>query len=129
MSNDKTDLQREILLTWYEHPNATKKEISDRVGCSSSYVSTVTNRFDDYNEFEAMMDRQDRELEQMFGDDFFDEPAMPRARQPASGAQMGLAGMWEELPHNPVGNLVRGIILLLLGFVAYKIVVALVPLL
>ena len=59
---EKTDLQRDILLTWYENPNATNKEISEACNCSASYVSQVTNRFDNYDEMEAMMDRQDKEL-------------------------------------------------------------------
>ncbi|MDS0220864.1 hypothetical protein NDI54_05785 [Haloarcula sp. S1AR25-5A] len=72
MSNDaKTDLQRQILLTWYENPNATNTEISEMCDCSASYVSQVKNRFDNYNEMEYMMDRQDEELEVMFGSDIF----------------------------------------------------------
>ncbi|MFB6156125.1 MAG: MarR family transcriptional regulator [Haloferacaceae archaeon] len=132
MSDDKTDLQREILLTWYDHPNATKTEISDIVGCSASYVSQVTNRFDDYDQFEAMMDRRDRDIERMFGDDIF-QGFGGGNRSPANDAspaeQMSVAEAWDELPNNPVGHVLRGLILIIMLFVAYKIVIALVPLL
>ncbi|NHN58759.1 MULTISPECIES: winged helix-turn-helix domain-containing protein [Halorussus] len=66
--SQKTDLQREILLTAHQNPDLTNKEIADRCDCSSSYVSTVLNRYEDYGVLEAMDDQmiQDqRELDRM----------------------------------------------------------------
>lgn len=119
----KTELQRDILLTWYENPDATNKGIADICDCSASYVSEVKNRFDGYNEFEAMMDRQDKEMERMFGDDIF--PAEPAAMGQA-GKQPGLAEMWEDIPNNPAGLVVKGIILIVVFYVAYEIVLVLI---
>lgn len=119
----KTELQREILLTWYDNPDATNKEIADACNCSASYVSTVKNRFDGYNEFEAMMDRQDREMERMFGDGIFASGAPTNASK--TGDQPGLAEMWEEIPNNPVGLIMKGIVLMVLLFVAYQITITL----
>ena len=117
----KTDLQRDILLTWYENPNATNKEISEACDCSASYVSQVTNRFDDYNQMEAMMDRQDKEMEQMFGENIFQD-------FPSSGPQLdsnasdgpSLGEVYSEQPDNLAGYLVQALILLLLLFIAYQ---------
>lgn len=116
---DKTELQREILLTWYDNPGATNKQIADACNCSASYVSTVKNRFDGYNEFEAMVDRQDREIERMFGDGFFAANAAPVGQ---SGKQPGFAELWAETPNNPAGLIIKGLVLLVLLYVAYEMV-------
>lgn len=62
---DKTTLQRDIMLDWYQNPNATDAEIADRVGCSTSYVNEVRNKFDDYSDFEATLDAVDQDIEQL----------------------------------------------------------------
>lgn len=124
-SRGKTDLQRRILLTWYDNPGATRKEIADACDCSASYVSQVLNRFDNYDEFAAMMDRQDAQLERMFGDDVF--ARSPNVNTAIEGP--GLAETYDELPDNPVGNLLRLLILLVVLFVFYEVVSALLPLL
>ncbi|OYR59052.1 winged helix-turn-helix domain-containing protein [Halorubrum ezzemoulense] len=118
-SNEKTDLQREILLTWYNNPNATNKEISEACDCSASYVSTVKNRFDNYNEMEAMMDQQDKQMEQMFGDGIFDTSTQ-------SGNQQGIVEQYEELPNNLAGHIMRGIILVVLAYAGFEILTTLV---
>jgi hypothetical protein len=129
---DKTALQREILLTWHRHPDATNKEIAQACDCSASYVSQVKNRFDDYNEFEAMMDRQDRELERMFGGDIFagqrgQASAQPTNSSPTNSREgVNLAEAWDELPNNPVGHLMRAIILVVLLYVLYEVLTILV---
>ena len=115
--SQKTELQRDILLTWYKNPNATNKDIADACNCSSSYVSTVKNRFDDYNEFEAMMDQQDKEMEQMFGEGIFGQ------NQAASGNQSnqpGLAQQWEQIPNNPPGLIIKAVVLVALLYAAYQ---------
>ena len=121
---EKTDLQRDILLTWYENPSATNREIAEACDCSASYVSQVKNRFDDYDHMEAMMDRQDRELEQMFGEDVFatspPEPSLGQA--PAQQSGVGIATLYEETPDNAAGYLVQAFILLILGYVLYETV-------
>ena len=120
MSNSqKTELQRDILLTWYQNPNATNKEIAEACDCSASYVSTVKNRFDDYNEFEAMMDRQDREMEQMFGDDIFGAEQSTSAVAAPDGP--GIAEQWDEIPNNAAGLFIKLIILMVLGYVAFQV--------
>jgi hypothetical protein len=118
-SSSKTDLQRDILLTWWENPNATNKEIADACDCSASYVSQVKNRFDDYNEFEAMMDRQDAELEQMFGDDFFGNSRTAPAAVDRGGP--GIAEQWNEIPNNTPGLLIKLIIVMVLGYAAVQV--------
>jgi len=129
-SGEKTDLQRDIVLTWYENPNATNKEIADACDCSSSYVSQIKSRFDDYNQMEYMMDRQDEQMEQMFGDGIFAESAPASgatgldAGRPADGP--GLAEMYEELPNNLAGNLIRVLILLILLYVVYEVATILI---
>jgi len=97
-NSSKTDLQRDILLTWWESPNATNQEIAGACDCSSSYVSQTKNRFDDYNEFEAMMDRQDAELEQMFGENIFENSGTTSATVESEGP--GIAEQWNEIPNN-----------------------------
>ncbi|MXR42508.1 MarR family transcriptional regulator [Halobaculum sp. WSA2] len=131
MSQGKTDLQREILLTWHEHPNATNAEIAEACDCSASYVSQVKNRFDGYDEMEAMFDRQDRELEQMFGDGILDgsSQSVGGTSSPSASSlngEPGIAEMYEDLPDNAAGNLIRVMILLVLLYVLYEIVMALV---
>ena len=117
-SGGKTDLQRDILTTWYENPDATNKEIAEACDCSSSYVSQVKNRFDGYTEMEAMFDREDRELEQMFGSGILDG-RQSTAMQ--SGEQQGLAEIYEDLPDNAVGNIGRAIILVVGIYVLYEV--------
>ncbi|MFC6767321.1 winged helix-turn-helix domain-containing protein [Natrinema zhouii] len=124
---EKTDLQRDILLTWYENPNATNKEIAKACDCSASYVSQVTNRFEDYNEMEAMMDRQDKEMERMFGGDIFQ--SMPSSNgQYRIGASSGpsLVEIYTEQPDNLIGYLVRAAILLFLLYIFYEAAMVLV---
>jgi len=120
--SEKTELQRDILLTWYENPRATNREIADACDCSASYVSQVKNRFDDYDHMEAMMDRQDKQLEQMFGEDVFAGSSRgPSVGQPpVQQSGVGLATLYEETPDNAAGYLVRGFILLILGYVLYE---------
>ncbi|WP_436347911.1 MarR family transcriptional regulator [Natronorubrum sp. FCH18a] len=122
----KTELQRDILLTWYENPQATNKEIADACDCSSSYVSQITNRFDDYNQMEAMMDRQDKEMERMFGDDIFQ--GISGAEQPGPAIPDGpsLVDMYTEQPDNLIGYLMRAIIVLFILFIVYQAAMILV---
>lgn len=120
----KTDLQREILLTWYDNPNMTNKEIAEACDCSASYVSQIKNRFDDYNEFEAMMDRQDRQMEQMFGDDIFAGGA-PSAGQAGSGDQQGFIELWQELPNDTTGIIIKTVIVLVFLIIGYQAVLIL----
>lgn len=131
--SDKTDLQREILLTWYDNPNSTNAEIADMCDCSASYVSQIKNRFDDYNQMEAMMDRQDREMAQMFGDDIFEAPqgaggfglsqgqAISGSSQP-QGHQKGIVEMYDQLPNNAAGYLAKAFILVVLAYVLFETV-------
>lgn len=65
---EKTELQREILITAYQNPHLSQSEIADRVGCSSSYVSNVLNRFDSVDAMHA-------EIEQLNYDLGFDNTA------------------------------------------------------
>ena len=115
----KTDLQREILLTWYNNPDITNKEIAEACDCSASYVSQIKNRFDDYNEFEAMMDRQDRQMEQMFDDDIFASGALS-AGQTGSGDQQGFIELWQELPNDTTGIIIKAVIVLLFLIIGYQ---------
>jgi len=118
MANDeKTELQREILLTWYQNPGATNKEIAEACDCSSSYVSTVKNRFDNYNEFEAMMDRQDKQMEQMFGEGIFQQD---QAVTTGQTDQPGLAQQWEEIPNNAPGLIIKAVVLVALLYAVYQ---------
>jgi DNA-directed RNA polymerase sigma subunit (sigma70/sigma32) len=119
-SDGKTELQRDILLTWYENPSLTNKEIAEACDCSASYVSDVKNRFDDYNSMEARMDREDKEMQRMFGEDIFSGSATSDST-PDMNEQRGLAEIYEDLPDNAVGNIARGIILLITLYVAYQI--------
>ena len=120
MSNSsKTDLQREILLTWRNNPNATNKAIADACDCSASYVSQIKNRFNSYDEFDAMMDRQDAEIEQMFGDDIFGAEQSTSAVAAPDGP--GIAEQWDEIPNNAAGLFIKLIILMVLGYVAFQV--------
>ncbi|PSQ55319.1 winged helix-turn-helix domain-containing protein [Halobacteriales archaeon SW_8_68_21] len=118
-NSSKTDLQRDILLTWRDNPNATNQEIAKACDCSASYVSQIKNRFDNYNEFDAMMDRQDAELEQMFGEDIFgNSGTAPPAVEPE---RPGIAEQWDEIPNNIPGLLIKLIIVMVLGYAAVQV--------
>lgn len=126
MSTGKTDLQRDILLTWYDNPNATNKEIAAACDCSASYVSEITNRFDDYTQMEAMMDRQDREMERMFGDDIFHGMGDGNGNPGNSVADgPSLVEIYSEQPDNLAGYVVRALVLVVLLFVLYQVIVIL----
>jgi len=122
-NNGKTELQREILLTWYDNPNATNKEIAELCDCSASYVSNVKNRFDDYTEFEIMMDRQDKEMETMFGEGIFRQGQMTGGGQTN---QAGLAEQWEEMPNNAPGIIIKSTVLVALLYAVYQFGITLV---
>src|SRR6056297_1765672 len=113
-NSSKTDLQRDILLTWWENPNATNQEIADACDCSASYVSQIKNRFDDYTEFEAMMDRQDAELEQMFGENIFGNRETAPAAVESEGP--GIAEQWNDIPNNIPGLLIKLMVVMVLGY-------------
>ena len=117
--SSKTDLQRDILLTWRENPNGTNQEIADACDCSASYVSQVKNRFDNYDEFDAMMDREDAELEQMFGDDIFRNSGTVPGAVESEGP--GIAEQWDEIPNNIPGLLIKLIIVMVLGYAAVQV--------
>jgi len=118
-TGSKTDLQQDILLTWRGNPNATNQEIADACDCSASYVSQVKNRFDGYNEFDAMMDRQDAELEQMFGEGIFgSDGTAPAAMEPEGP---GITEQWNEIPNNVPGLLIKLIVVMVLGYVAVQV--------
>lgn len=68
----------------------------------------MKNRFDDYNEFEATMDRRDREMERMFGSEVFDASTAPMVQSGAQ-EQPGMAAVWEDIPNNPAGIVIKGI--------------------
>jgi hypothetical protein len=123
--SEKTELQREILLTWYNNPNATNKEIAEVCDCSASYVSEIKNRFNNYDQFEAMMDRQDRDIEQMFGDDIFDTDS-PSTGQVKGGSQQSFVEMWQEMPDDATGVIMKGVIVAVFLVVGYQIVLTLV---
>ncbi|WP_435177930.1 winged helix-turn-helix transcriptional regulator [Halorussus sp. AFM4] len=59
---EKTELQRDILITAYHNPRLNQSEIADRVGCSSSYVSTVLNRFDNVDAMHAEIEQLNQDL-------------------------------------------------------------------
>lgn len=120
--NGKTELQRNILLTWYNNPDATNKEIAEACDCSASYVGDIKNRFDDYDHFEAMMDRQDQQMQQMFGDDFFSSTQFNSAVP-----QKGLAESWQETPNNIPGLIIKALVLLVLVYVGIEMVDVLFP--
>lgn len=126
MSNSgKTDLQRDILLTWYNNPNATNKEVANACDCSASYVSEVKNRFDDYDEFEVMMDREDRQMEQMFGGDIFTGTASNNQRGSVgqlNSDQADIGQQLDEIPNTPTGIVMKAIVLAVLLFALYQTV-------
>lgn len=123
--SEKTELQREILLTWYNNPNATNKEIAEVCDCSASYVSEIKNRFNNYDQFEAMMDRQDRDIEQMFGDDIFDTDSSSTG-QVKGGSQQSFIEMWQEMPDDATGVIMKGVIVAVFLVVGYQIVLTLI---
>ena len=125
-SDNKTNLQREIVTAWYENPNATNKEIADACDCSASYVSQIRNRFEDYDEMECMIDTQDRELEQMFGGDTSEGKSMGAVNIGRPADQQGIGEMYEKLPNNAAGNIMRAIILLVLLYALYEIIMILI---
>lgn len=55
--SERTELQREILVTAYANPDMSQAEIADRVGCSASYVSSVLNEYDSYDAMEARIEQ------------------------------------------------------------------------
>lgn len=59
---EKTDLQREILITAHNNPHLKQTEIADRVGCSSSYVSDVLNRFNSIDAMQAEIEQLNHDL-------------------------------------------------------------------
>nr|WP_241659158.1 MarR family transcriptional regulator [Halorubrum salsamenti] len=118
-NGSKTGLQRDILLTWWENPNATNQEIADACDCSASYVSQIKNRFDDYNELDAMMDRQDSELERMFGEGIFGNNGTTPAAVETEGP--GIAEQWNEIPNNIPGLLIKLIVVMVLGYAAIQV--------
>ena len=118
-NSSKTDLQQDILLTWWENPNATNQEIADACNCSASYVSQIKNRFDDYNEFDAMMDRQDAELERMFGEDIFGNSGTTPAAVEPEGP--GIAEQWNDIPNNIPGLLIKLMVVMVLGYAAVQV--------
>jgi hypothetical protein len=135
--SEKTELQRDILLAWYNNPDATNAEIANMCDCSASYVSQVTNRFDDYNQMEAMMDQQDRELEKMFGEGIFENSrnsnqvgTFPSPGQQTSNLSNtqgeGIADVYEDLPDNAAGYLIRAFILLVLAYVLFETITILI---
>lgn len=65
--NEKTELQRDILIEWYHDEDATNEEIAERLDCSPSYVSEVKNKFEDYDEFQATLDEEERRFEAITG--------------------------------------------------------------
>ena|GEM_PF-372065 len=134
--SEKTDLQREILLAWHENPEATNAEIAEACDCSASYVSQVTNRFDDYDAFQAALDRGDRGMASLLGEDAVgdggqlvsgdDTMAVGATGTTPETESVGLAEAWNELPDNPIGHLLRVAILAITLFVAYQVLTTLV---
>jgi len=59
---EKTELQREILITAYNNRQLSQAEIADRVGCSASYVSNVLNRFDSVDAMHAEIEQLNHDL-------------------------------------------------------------------
>ncbi|AUX10689.1 hypothetical protein AArcSl_3082 [Halalkaliarchaeum desulfuricum] len=60
--SDKTELQRKILITAYNNPTATQAEIAKKCNCSSSYVSTVLNRYDRWDAMDAQIEQLNQDL-------------------------------------------------------------------
>lgn len=59
---EKTELQRDILITAYNNRRLSQAEIADRVGCSASYVSNVLNRFDNVDAMYAEIEQLNQNL-------------------------------------------------------------------
>lgn len=60
--SDKTELQRAILITAYNYPDATQAEIADACDCSSSYVSQVLREYDSQDAMEARIEEMNQAL-------------------------------------------------------------------
>ena len=80
--SDKTELQRDILVTAYRNPGATQKEIADACDCSASYVSNVLGR---HNEWDAL-DAEIMQMNQQLGYD----------RDAALGSQPSTQPAWSN---------------------------------
>jgi len=120
----KTDLQREILLSWYDRPNSTNKEIAETCDCSASYVSEVKNRFNNYDEFVGMIDCHDKELEHMFGEDFFQ--GVGGSIGSPDKKQQNFAQLWKDLPNDAIGALMKALIIVVFLYVGYQTVLFLI---
>jgi hypothetical protein len=59
---EKTELQREILVTAYNNPHLNQSEIAERVDCSSSYVSSVLQRFDNIDAMHAEIEQLNQDI-------------------------------------------------------------------
>lgn len=55
--SERTELQREILVTAYDHPELSQVEVANHVGCSASYVSNVLNDYDSHDAMEARIEQ------------------------------------------------------------------------
>lgn len=76
---------------------------------------------------EAMIDRQDREIERMFGDDIFqDMPPAGGGVGTSAQAGPGLADIYSEQPDNLAGYIIRALVVLILLYVTYEIAMILV---
>ena len=60
--SDKTELQRDILVTAYRNPNATQKQIADVCNCSASYVSNVLGKHDQWDAMDAEIEQMNQQL-------------------------------------------------------------------
>lgn len=95
----KTELQRRILITAYDNPRMSQAEISRHVGCSSSYVSTVLNRYDSLDAINARIE----ELDAMLGTQSQPVSEQPyRATEPAESDVEPID--WNEAP--PISGVV-----------------------
>lgn len=63
--SQRTDLQREILVTAYDNPKMSQSEIADKLGCSASYVSNVLNEYDSHDAMAARIEQFDAGFELM----------------------------------------------------------------
>lgn len=61
MSN-KTELQRDILITAHDNPQLSKSDIARRVDCSDSYVGQVLSRYDSHDAMQARIEELNRQL-------------------------------------------------------------------
>lgn len=107
--SEKTELQRAILITAYQNPDATQAEIADACGCSRSYVSEVLRRYDGQDAMEAQIEEWNRSLgfdstaglggswDQSLGDGFDSRPV--QGSQPVTESDADLAAAIEEGIH------------------------------